>query len=53
MRLTHAGEEKLDHKTVAFTGVGHGAVPEIVVHDGDGAGFAAEGDFIALVRLLG
>ena len=42
MRLTHAGEEKLDHKTVAFTGVGHGAVPEIVVDQYHCPGLADE-----------
>ena len=51
-RLTHAGEEKLDHKAVAVAGVGHGAVPEVVVDDGHRSSPAAEGQFFPLVGLF-
>ena len=52
LRFAHASEEELDHEAVAVAGVGHGAVPEVVVDDGHRSGPAAEGLFFPRVGLF-
>ena len=51
--LGHAGEEKLEHVAVLVAGIGHGTMPQVVVGDGDGAGWRDQGQLPFYAGALG